>query len=109
MVGHAPRMKKRPRTERREAERSASKLADARERLAKLEPGGTIELPITVPTASVIETRAVSLRCLRCEGELKVDEHVVVRGSGVRDVRLACRACGTRRSVYFKIVEPVLH
>lgn len=98
-------MKKRPRTSRREAERDALKLADAKEKLSLLEAGGAPGRPIRVESASVIELRAESMRCPRCDGELKVEEHTahVVEGLSVRKVATRCKHCGSPRTIWFVI------
>jgi hypothetical protein len=100
-------MKKRARQGRREAEREQAKLADAREKLSKLEAGGAPGRPIRVDSASVIEIRAESMRCPRCEGELKIDEHTahVVEGLSVRQVDTRCKRCGTPRTIWFVIAS----
>ncbi len=97
--------KKRARTVRREAERERGKLADARERLSRLETGGAPERPIAVESASVIELRAESMRCARCDGELKVREHTahVIGGLGLRKIDLDCKHCGHTRTIWFAI------
>ena len=99
--------KKRDRTVRREAERDAEKLADARQRLALLEQGGSSERPIRVDSASQIELRVESMRCARCDGELKVHEHVArsVAGQSLRMVDARCKRCGTRRDVWLVIAS----
>ena len=89
---------------RRELERDLAKLADAKEKLARLEPGGEPSRPIEVPSASVIELRAESYRCARCDGELRVHEHRA--GHGVREVELRCKGCGTRRVLWFRVTAP---
>ena len=96
-------MKKR--AERREAERAREKLIEARERLARLEPGSGPDRPIEVASASLVEPRALSLRCLRCDGELRLDEHLAIQSGDrrLRLTRLVCRACGTRRELYFRL------
>lgn len=93
------------RAARRAAERAAEKLFAAREKLARLEPGGSPDNPIEVPSASVIEPRASAMPCLRCEGETRVVEHeatTVGEGRG-RVVRTRCVRCGARREVCFRI------
>lgn len=99
--------KKRDRTVRREAERDARKLADAKEKLAALEQGGAPDRPIRVDSASQIELRVESMRCARCEGELRVHEHVarVVLGHSLRMVDARCKRCGTRREVWLVIAS----
>ena len=98
--------KKRPRTERREQERAAEKLAEARTKLARLEPGGAPDRPIEVTSASVIEVHATSLPCLVCgERSGRIDAHDAIthEGRGLRHVRLRCSRCGARRDLYFRI------
>lgn len=82
------------------------RLAQARERLARVEPGGTPSLPIEVESASQIEVRAESTPCLRCEGPYRIDEHTAERleGNHVRVVRIHCHYCGARRVMYFRVV-----
>lgn len=99
-------MTKRKRTERREQERAAEKLAEARTKLARLEPGGAPDRPIEVTSASVIEVHATSLPCLACEAQgARVDAHDAIThdGRSLRHVRLRCARCGTRRDLYFRI------
>lgn len=98
-----PMSKKRPRTERRERERALEKLARDRARLAALEPGGSAERPIELESASQVEPHARSLRCTRCEAEMRVEEHVArtVGEHRLRLARLVCPRCGTRREAWF--------
>jgi hypothetical protein len=100
---------KRARTVRREAARAAADLARDRERLFALDPGGSPERPLDVPAVSVIELRAATVACPRCDGEHRVEEHAAVTSGGVRlrEARLACRSCGSRRSLWFRL--PVLN
>lgn len=96
---------KRDRTARREAARAAVKLGTDRERLFRHEPGGSPERPIDVESASIVEPRARSLTCPLCEGEHEVVEHAAVttpRGA-LREARLRCRRCGSRRSLWFRL------
>ena len=98
--------KKRPRTERREQERAAEKLVEARHKLALLEPGGAPDRPIEVTSASVIEVHATSLPCLTCgERSGRIDAHDAVThdGKSLRHVRLRCSRCGARRNLYVRI------
>lgn len=98
-------MKKKPRTERRERERAAIKLAEQRERLALLEEGGSPERPIEVESASQVEAHARSLPCARCGGSLLVREHTAetIDHARLRVARMVCPSCGARRSVYFRL------
>ena len=103
--------KKRDRTLRREAVRDAGKLAEAREKLARLEPGGSAECPIRVESASQVELRVESLRCPRCDGELRVHEHAarMVAGHPRRVVDARCKRCGRSREVWLTIDPAHLH
>jgi hypothetical protein len=98
--------KKRTRTERRRIERELGKLADAREKLALASAGGAPERPITVESASVIESIAEALGCARCDGEARVEEHAAERG--LRKVTTRCRACGSLRVVWVQIASRLL-
>ncbi len=98
------------RTERREAERDAVKLAEARIRLASLEAGGSPERPIEVTSASIVEPHAASLGCAACGGTTRLEEHAAVTlpdSSGVpRSLRVArtrCTRCGVQRQIYFRL------
>ena len=100
---------KRERTLRRESARKAERLARNRERLFLLELGGSPERPIDVDSAAVVEIRARGVPCPRCDGDLAVDEHAAVSAHGdrLREARLRCRKCGSRRSMWFRL--PVLN
>ena len=97
--------KARPRSQRREAERSLSKLQQAQQRLFELEVGGAPERPLPILSAAVVEAHAESVHCPRCDGKHEVVEHVAVTRAGVRlrEARLRCRQCGTTRSLWFRI------
>lgn len=99
--------KKRARTARRETERAAEKIADAREKLGLLEQGGAADRPIRVDSASQVELRVEALRCARCDGELRVRDHAarVIDGRSMRVVDARCKRCGTRRDVYLVIAS----
>jgi hypothetical protein len=75
------------------------------ERLFGLEPGGSAERPLLVGTASVVEAHAEAVPCPRCLGRHELQEHLAVTLNGVRvrQVRLRCRQCGSRRSLWFRI------
>lgn len=105
-------MAKRPRTERREAARSAAKLASTRLKLAALEPGGAADRPIEVSSASIVEPHASSMPCAACgETRVRVEEHVAITIDGpaeetarrLRVCQVACPRCGLRREVFFRI------
>ncbi|MEP7053243.1 MAG: hypothetical protein ABJB12_22970 [Pseudomonadota bacterium] len=104
-------MAKRPpkrseRTLRRAHERAEERLVADRERLFTLEPGGQPERPLDATSAAVIEAQAASVPCPRCRGAQEVTEHsaLVHHGLRLRETKLRCRQCGTRRSLWFRIV-----
>jgi hypothetical protein len=84
-------------------------LALARERLARIEPGGAPSRPVDVDSASQIEVRAESTPCLRCQGPYRIDEHTAecLEGEHVRVIHARCHHCGARRVMYFR-VRPAL-
>lgn len=99
-------MAKRSRTERREREREAVKLAKARLKLAALEPGGAPDRPIDVESASTIEVHASSTPCASCgEHGVRVEEHTAetIGERRLRVVRVLCPRCGVRRDVFYRI------
>jgi transposase-like protein len=109
-------MAKRPpkrgeRTVRREQERTRAKQQEDRERLFVLEPGGRPERPLEAHSAAVIETQATSVPCPRCGGGQEVVEHTALVHNGVRlrETKLRCRQCGTKRSLWFRIIGPSLN
>lgn len=100
--------KKRPirtRTLRRNLERSADRLAQARRKLVLLEDGGTPERPIAVESAAVVEARAESVPCPDCGSALRTIEHNVIEHEGqlLRAVKLECRSCGAPLEQFFRI------
>ncbi len=100
-----------PRSIRRAQGRALDKLAGQREKLARLEAGGSPEHPVVLESASQVEVHAGSLRCLRCDGACRVDEHLAetLGGERLRMAKLVCSACGARRSVYFRIAPAALN
>lgn len=98
----------RARTERRAAERAAAAATRTRERIATLEPGGSRDWPIVVPSAVVIEARAAATPCAHCAGPLKVLAHDAraLDDARRREVRARCQRCDRERTLWFEIVEP---
>jgi hypothetical protein len=97
--------KTRARTQRREAERALSKLQAAREQLFRVEPGGSPQQPLEVPSPALVEAHARSVSCPRCDGTHELLEHAAITrgGARLREARLRCRQCGSLRSVWFRI------
>ncbi|HEY3256231.1 MAG TPA: hypothetical protein VGJ91_19870 [Polyangiaceae bacterium] len=83
-------------------------LARARQRLFELEPGSTRARPVEVSTAAVIELKAENAFCPRCSGHFEVEEHEAHSAphSRVRELKVRCRFCGDRRSLWFRINAP---
>jgi hypothetical protein len=100
-----PPRPKRPRTERRQAERALRKDVGARQRLAASGPGGAADRPLVVASASVIEGRARSIPCIQCGGELELRQHRA-EAAGLRRVELVCRLCHAPRDLWFRIEAP---
>ena len=104
-MARVARKKLAPRAERRQRARTAHQLGRARERLARLEPGGSSERPIEVESASQVEPHALAMACLRCDGYGRLEEHAAetVKGERLRVARTACPRCGATREVWFRI------
>jgi hypothetical protein len=100
---------KRARTQRRQADRDAEKLARDLDKLASLERGGSPEHPTVVTSASLVEPSAKGTACHRCGGELRVLDHAADLARQLRNVRTRCHACGTERTLYFRVVAASLH
>jgi ribosomal protein S27AE len=102
--------KRRPRTVRRELTRAQQRLAVQREKLFALEGGGSAERPLEVSSSSVVEVHARRTLCPRCDASHEIEEHAATTISGVRlrQVRLRCRQCGTRRSLWFRLTTTEL-
>lgn len=83
-------------------------LARARRQLLELEPGGSRGRPLEVSTAAVIEPKAERTACPRCSGHFEVEDHEAHAGGHerVREVKVFCRFCGERRSLWFRISAP---
>jgi hypothetical protein len=92
----------------RKAVRFDEKLARARSRLLDLEPGGTRARPLEISTPSLVEPKARAVRCPRCDEPFDVESHEA-RSDGhglLREAMLRCRQCGTRRSLWFRVIAP---
>ncbi len=100
-----PAAKNRDKIDRRRKQRAARQLANERERLARLEPGGAPERPLTVVSAAVVEEHARRLGCAQCTGPLTVDDHAVAKHDGelLRKVSTRCRMCRSERVVWLRI------
>ena len=98
----------RVRTLQREASRADAKLVRAKDRLIDLEPGGTEPHPLDVSTAALIEPKAKSVLCPRCDLPFSLVSHEAHSdGRGrLRETKLRCRQCGFARSLWFRIVAP---
>jgi len=91
--------KPRARTVRRQQARYSEKLARDREKLARLETGGSPDRPVILESASQIEVHA------RSESDLRIVEHEAptVGEQRLRVVRMVCPRCGAPRQAWFKI------
>ena len=60
--------------------------------------------PIVVASAAVIEVRAAAMECPQCGGQYRLHEHTRPVPS-LRRVDVACRRCGTPRTLWFRIED----
>ncbi len=84
----------------------SDELARARRQLLELSPGGTRQRPLEVSSAAVIEPKAEGTLCPRCSDHFEVEGHEAPFGQGVREVKVHCRFCDERRSLWFRINAP---
>jgi hypothetical protein len=77
-------------------------------KLMDLEPGGSPERPLDVATAALVEPKARSVPCPRCEDPFDVEAHEAHTDTHgrLREAKLRCRTCGLTRSLWFRIVAP---
>jgi hypothetical protein len=71
--------------------------------------GGSPERPIVVASTAVIDGRAEQVVCTACGSEVRLTEHraATIDGARLRVAHVACRMCHLKRSVYFRLSEPV--
>lgn len=76
-----------------------------REQDARRLPGGTRENPIDIETPSVVEPIAGREKCLRCAGDLRLEEHAAETHDGdrLRVARMKCAQCGRDRELFFRL------
>jgi hypothetical protein len=98
----------RHRTLLREVNRADAKLVRAKSKLIDLEPGGTEARPLDVTTASLIEPKAKSVDCPRCDAPFSLESHEAHADghNRLRETKLRCKLCGMQRSLWFRIVAP---
>lgn len=103
--------KSRPRTLRRVQERRLRKLVAERLELAALEPGGSTGRPLEVRSAAIVESRAAALGCAICAGALRSLSHdaSTVDGVSLRKVKARCVQCESERTVWVRIVAPMIN
>jgi len=82
------------------------KLVRNKSKMLDLLPGGTRQLPLDVSSASLVEPKARSVRCPRCDEPFTVEAHEAHADDGarLREARLHCRICDERRSMWFRVV-----
>lgn len=99
----------RARTVKRRARAENDRWVQAKRKLYDLEAGGSPERPIDVPTPALVEPKAKSLSCPRCDAFFVVDQHEAHADDEhgrLREAKLLCHVCGERRSLWFRIVPP---
>lgn len=74
-------------------------------RVAQMSPGGRVEHPIEVGSASEIEVRATSMPCPICWGAHRLVDHVIRwrGGEPIRLVTTRCKHCGLERETFFRV------
>jgi hypothetical protein len=79
--------------------------------LARLEQGGSPERPIEIASPAQVDVMAGARACPLCGGPLRLEEHAArtLGGTRLRVARVACTACGKRRSIYFRLEGGSLH
>jgi hypothetical protein len=99
------------RSRRGAAERDLERRALERERDAQRLPGGARSNPIDIATPSVVEPIAGAEKCLRCAGDLRLEEHSAETHDGerLRVARMKCVRCGAARELFFRLQAPQLH
>jgi hypothetical protein len=97
------------RARRREQAREQARLVRDLEALARLEPGGSAERPLTIASPALVEVLAGAKPCPLCQGPLHVEEHAAITAGGVRlrVAKVACASCGVRRDLYFTLQQDV--
>jgi hypothetical protein len=95
---------------REDARRIAQGLRD-RERLARLEAGGTPDHPIVVVSASLVEPKARALPCIACGAAVRIEEHAAktIQGVALRLAHTSCAMCEHERTIYFAISPPLVN
>jgi len=77
-----------------------------REKLLRLSPGGSAERPLDIVSPALVEPHVRGVECPRCRAQVLLEEHaaVTVSGARLREARVRCSACGSRRSLWFRVV-----
>jgi hypothetical protein len=100
---------KRPRNARRQVDRAQAAIAHNKDRIARLEPGGSPDWPIAVVSAVLVERRAAEIPCIQCGSTLDVQNHQAKTFGDVRRrvVHAKCMQCSQARDIWFVIAEPI--
>jgi hypothetical protein len=104
------RRPKRPRSLLREKQRALHKLGEAREKLARHEPGGSPERPRVLESPAQVKAATEAQPCPYCEGAVQLDSHeaATVFGRRLRVVQARCRLCGRPCTRYYQLRETLL-
>ena len=72
---------------------------------ARALPGGTPATALVVMSSSQIEPQATAMTCVVCDETMNLANHraATIEGHAVRVIDLECRACGSPRTVHFRI------
>jgi hypothetical protein len=101
-----PKRPPRARTVERRTRQADDKLARSKAKLLDLMPGGAPSNPLDVPSAALVEPKARSVLCPRCDEPFTLEAHEAhaTDGARLREARLRCRLCGERRSMWFRVI-----
>lgn len=96
----------RARTVERRTRHADDKLARSKTKLLDLMPGGARTSPLDVSSAALVEPKARSVLCPRCDEPFTLEAHEAHASDGarLREARLRCRICGERRSMWFRVI-----
>ena len=93
----------------RSTKRVDKELLDELEELARQKVGGNSDNPIAVGSPVQVDSQAESSPCPRCEGSLRLVEHVAetIEGERLRVAHCRCVVCGVARSFFFRLESPL--
>ncbi len=93
----------------RDKEREQQLAYDALRRADQFDalPGSSPGNPLGIPTPSVVEVKAESIRCPVCDKPFSVHQHraETIGGVNLRIADVRCGDCGSEREIYFQLMQ----